>query len=197
MGYALIGDNCDLIELVSQDYLHPGDRVADVTYGKGAFWKKVDTSKYLFHPSDMVTCPKAPYDFTKLPYKNATFNAVVMDPPYRHNSSATYQFDKNYQNNKTTRGLDHDGIIRLYKAGMIEAHRILRTGGFLWVKCQDEIEWCYQRWSHIEILRIAENLGFSARDLCILTQKRKPIIQVKKQKHARKNHSYLWIFMRE
>ena len=62
------------------------------------------------------------------------------------------------------------------------------------VKCKDEIESGRQRWSHIEVHEIARRLGMANQDLFVLTQKHDPMIQSPNQQHARKNHSYLWIF---
>jgi len=50
-----------------------------------------------------------------------------------------------------------------------------------------------QRWSHLEILRIAEGLGFTAIDLFILHRSAPAPIQHERQLHARKNHSFLWV----
>jgi hypothetical protein len=35
--------------------------------------------------------------------------------------------------------MGHDAIVALYKEGMTEAKRVLKDGGLLFVKCQDEI----------------------------------------------------------
>jgi hypothetical protein len=100
----------------------------------------------------------------------------------------------NYKNSETTKGFYHKDIINLYHDGMLEAKRILKNpNGLLWVKCKDEIESSYQRWSHIEIYKIALELGFYGKDFFVLTQNIKPVIQ-HKQQHSRKNQSYLWIF---
>lgn len=187
------GNNDDLIKEVSKLYLFDKAKIADVTYGKGVFWKKVDLKQYDFHPSDLITVPTALYDFTKLPYKSKTFDVVVFDPPYAHNPGKMMVND-NYKNSETTKGFYHKDIIDLYKKGMVEANRILKENGTLWVKCQDEIESSLQRWSHIEIFNIALNeLNLIPKDLFVLTQNKKPFVQ-HTQKHARKNHSYLWIF---
>ena len=37
-------------------------------------------------------------------------------------------------------------------------------------------------------------LKLFAKDMFVLVQTKYPVIQHKNQKHARKNHSYLWIF---
>jgi hypothetical protein len=76
---------------------------------------------------------------------------------------------------------------------MLEAYRVLRVGGQLWVKCQDEVVSGQQRWTHIELLDQAETLGFTALDLFLYIRPA-ATLQVKRQLHARKNHSYLWIF---
>lgn len=189
----ITGDNSDLILKVSQLYLKDGDKVADVTFGKGVFWKKIDISKIYLHPSDIITC-KNKFDFRDLPYEDEEFDIVVFDPPYCHNPGKLI-VDKNYKNSETTKGMYHNDIIRLYTEGMTEAKRVLKKpGGMLWVKCKDEIESSYQRWSHIEIYHFARKLGFFAKDLFVLTQKNNPVIQHLNQKHSRKNQSYLWIF---
>ena len=41
----------DILEL----YVKENSKIADVTYGKGVFWKKVDMSKYHVFPSGVQT----------------------------------------------------------------------------------------------------------------------------------------------
>jgi DNA modification methylase len=186
------GDNSDLIKEVADFYLRPGMKVADVTWGRGVFWKKVDLTQYDFHPSDIRTHENK-YDFKSLPYESNSFDAVILDPPYAHDPGRMIVNDK-YQNAETTKGMNHADIINLYRDGMQEASRILKVEGQLWVKCKDEIDSSYQRWSHVEIFLIALQLGFFGKDLFLYTQAQRPTIQQKVQKHARKNHSYLWVF---
>lgn len=187
-----VGDNSDLIAHVAALYLKSGDRIWDVTYGKGVFWRKLDQNKYRVRLSDILCGPEH-IDFRHLPPSNEKYDCVILDPPYCHNPGQMI-IDKNYRNAETTKGLYHKDIIRLYDDGMREAFSVLKTGGYLWVKCKDEIESSYQRWSHIEVYNAALKIGFFAQDLFILTQKSNPIVQHKRQQHARKNHSYLWVF---
>jgi len=189
-------NNNFLILKVSKLYLKPGDKIADITYGKGTFWKDIDLSQFKLSPSDIRTCPESPYDFRDLPYDDDSFDVVVFDPPYAHNPGNMI-VNPAYQNKETTKGFYHKDIINLYKEGMEESFRIVKKGGFVFVKCQDEIETSKQRYSHIEIFNIAEELGFYGKDLFVLVRKVFPVIQHKNQKHARKNHSYLWIFQKK
>ena len=183
-----------LMAQVAKLYFTPGDRVADVTFGKGRFWTSIDLSQYDFHPSDLLMVPDHPYDFRRLPYRSETFDVHVFDPPYMHHPPARRYLDADYKNHETTKGFSHDDIIQLYRDGMAEGQRILKTGGLMLVKCKDEMEGGRQRRSHIEIHNIAvSNLGMKDQDLFIVTPK-SLLVRFRHIDHARKNHSYLWVF---
>jgi hypothetical protein len=80
---------------------------------------------------------------------------------------------------------------------MTEARRVLKpSGSQLWVKCKDEVSSGKQRWSHLELYQRALTLGFTARDLFVLVAK-SPLLGYRwtTQIHARKTHSYLWVFV--
>ncbi len=192
---SLCGNNAELMEQIARLYFKPGFRIADVTYGLGVFWRNIDITQYDFYPSDIKTCPHALHDFRHLPYQDAEFDVVVFDPPYMH-GSLPVGFEVCYRNKETTNGQGHTGIMRLYDEGMAEGKRVLKQNGLLLAKCMDEVESGRQKWSHIEVYDIARRLGMSAHDLFVLTQKQNPTIQSTDQQHARKNHSYLWVFRR-
>lgn len=183
---ACIGNNSDLIADVVELYFQEGSKVADVTYGKGVFWRKVDKTKYNIIGSDL----KTGVDFRNLPYEDNSFDHSIIDPPYARISNLKGMVDCY----NTTRYTTHEDIIQLYREGLNELKRITKKGGYILCKCQDEVFGGKQQWSHIEIQDIAEKeLFLYAKDLFILVNisRPKPLYQ---QKHARKNHSYLWIF---
>lgn len=200
----VVGDNSDLIEHISPLYLPDGAVIRDVTWGKGVFWRKLDTSRYSLQGSDLGehigghpgwdghTVWKA--DFTALPDKDESADIVVLDPPYIHNPSS-HSTDSRYNNVTTTGGFYHRDIRELYIKGMAEAYRILKPGGTLMVKCKDQVESGIQCWAHIEMLLDAEDLGMYGRDLFVLVPtSRTSMNRWTTQKHARKVHSFLWIF---
>ena len=190
-------NNDFLLAQVASLYFRPGDRIADVTFGTGRFWCKLDLTQYDFHASDLLTVPEHPYDFRCLPYRCDDFNVHVFDPPYMHNPPTQRYMDADYRNYDTTKGFSHDDIIQLYRDGMVEGHRILKPGGLMLIKCKDEMENGRQRMSHIEIHGIAVNeLGMDVQDLFIVTPPRL-LLRFRHNGHARKNHSYLWVFRKQ
>ena len=187
------GDNADLIATVVALHVKPNDRILDTTFGKGGFWRKCHLSK-----TELVTCDlerPADYqcDFRDLPFPDEEFDHTVFDPPYMHDGR-TVIVRGQYNNGLTTGTMNHNKVIGMYGDGMKECARVTKDGGMLWVKCQDEIESGCQRLSHLEVYAVGVRLGLYARDLFVLHQKGRPILQNRHQKHARKNHSYLLIF---
>jgi hypothetical protein len=191
------GDNSVLIAAVARLYVPDDAVVADVTWGFGVFWKHFKGRRRRFTligsdiradagPGVMVRA-----DFRQLPYADASVNVVVLDPPYTHCG--------HYHNNHRygvalTDHMPHPEIMALYKAGMVEARRVLRPGGTLWVKCKDENDG-KQHWVFEEILHIGrDELGFQAKDRFILAPRPAPTRRHQRQRHALKTHSYLWVF---
>lgn len=181
-----------------------GSTVADVTYGLGVFWKEVPRQNYKLLTTDL----KTGVDCRKLPYNNATIDCLVLDPPYmeglfRKNTehlagNGTYKaFRSAYSNGQTTNGGPkyHDAVLDLYfKAGK-EASRVLKKNGIMIVKCQDEVSANKQRLTHVELINEYAKMGFFCKDLFVVVRQNKPAVsRLKKQVHARKNHSYFLVF---
>lgn len=184
------GNNATLINQVSRLYLEPGMSIADVTYGVGAFWNKVDLSIYKFYPSDL----KNGLDFRCLPYQDRSMDVVVLDPPYMHHvTKNTLRVNSTYNNHATTPNMTQDEIIHLYCEGIKEAQRIIKKSGRIWVKCQDSLEYDKQKYTHIELYAFAKVSGLYMRDMFVLhADSVTPVQGI--QRHAKKNHSYLLIF---
>lgn len=190
------GNNADLIAEVARLYAAGDPKIADLTYGKGVFWRKCPELNVT--GSDLITVPDRPYDFTATPYDDASFDIAVLDPPYIH-SPGNHQTDSRYQNRATTKGmLWRDLREQLYIPGMKEAMRIVKpNGGQVWVKCKDQVQSGMQRWCHVELCHDALELGLYPRDLFILiATSRTSDKRWNVQYHARKPHSYLWVFQR-
>lgn len=178
------GINADLLPKCLELYVNEGAILADVTYGRGVFWRNVDLSKYDFRPTDLMTGT----DFGDLPYNDQSIDVLVLDPPYMHGGKTVKKSINDCYKNQNT---SHESVIRLYAKGILEASRVLKKKGIIFVKCQDEIESGKQRFSHIEINQCLDLFGFRVLDLFILRQTTTPAMREKYQKTARKNHSYM------
>ena len=66
-------------------YVDPGSTIADVTYGKGVFWRNVQDEKYDLRATDI----RQGVDCRHLPYPDGTIDCVVLDPPYMHSPGGT------------------------------------------------------------------------------------------------------------
>lgn len=187
------GNNSDLLASVFDLYAPKGATIADITYGKGSFWKLIDKSKYTALVSD--TKPgfnvNARIDFRSLPYKDESLDIVILDPPYLSGGDTVVgHLNKQYSCDRRT---SHQGIIRRYTAGIVESARVLKKRGKLFVKCQDETVSGKQHFTHLELIKILEMLGFKILDLFVLTASNMPCMRHSYQISARKNHSYLVI----
>ena len=181
-------------------YVAPGSKVADVTFGKGVFWRKIPKDAYDLHASDL----KDGVDCRNLPYEEESFDAVVFDPPYMHTPGASaheghQNFENYYRNNKASSEKKyHEAVLDLYFTAALEARRVLKKGGIYIVKCQDEVCTNTQRLTHVEIINELATYGFVCEDLFVVVRNGKPgVSRILAQAHARKNHSYFLVFIKQ
>ena len=179
-------------------YVEPGSTVADVTYGKGVFWRNVPSGLYDVRATDLLTGT----DCRSLPYRDGEVDCVVLDPPYMHSPGGTAHgthgaFERHYRNNGSgnqTGSKYHQAVIDLYAEAGAEARRVLRDNGVLIVKCQDEVCANRQRLTHVELVKAYEKMGLVAEDIFVVVRRNRPgVSRMVRQVHARKNHSYFLV----
>lgn len=185
---AYTGTNADLLPIIFSLYVEPNSIIADVTFGRGVFWKNINESEYNILKFDLAGLNgAAAANFANLPIENSFLDCLIIDPPYMHGGETIkHSINKCYRNANTS----HESVVRLYAGGLLEAARVLKKKGKIIIKCQDEIESGKQRFSHIEIIKLLELFGFAVLDLFVLVQQTKPAMRNNYQKTARKNHSY-------
>lgn len=196
---AYVGTNDEVFPQILSLYVRPGSIVADVTYGRGVFWRRIPKDAYDLRATDLADG----IDCRSLPYRSASIDCVVFDPPYMHTPGGTahvnHQNYEGYYNNNgiTSEKKYHEAVLDLYFSAAKEAWRVLRDGGIYIVKCQDEVCANRQRLTHLEIINELQGYGFVAEDLFVVVRKGKPgVSRVIAQAHARKNHSYFVVFIK-
>ena len=118
---AMQGANDEIFPHILSLYVAPGNVIADVTYGKGVFWKRIDTRSYDLRKSDLATGT----DCRSLPYKDGSIDCVVFDPPYMHTPGGSahknhQNYEQYYQNNRVAGKSGkkyHEAVLDLSFAG--------------------------------------------------------------------------------
>lgn len=217
------GGNAEIFPQILRLHVPRGSKVADVTFGKGVFWKNIPLGEYEVLASDITAKSNngsLPFmevsdgvDLRNLPYEDESIDCVVLDPPYMEGlyrdqkshlaGGGSYAaFRHHYSNGETTKWKAgapkwHDAVTDMYVRGGVEAYRVLKPEGILIVKCQDEVSANKQRLTHVEIITAYESLGLYTKDLFIVMRNNKVgVSRLKKQVHARKNHSYFLVFQK-
>ncbi len=198
--------NAEVFPKILDLHVAKGSTVADVTYGKGVFWRGVPPDDYRVLATDL----SMGVDCRDLPYADMSMDCVVLDPPYmegllrgnldqRAGLGSHSPFQHAYQG--TAQALPtlkwHAAVLDLYVKAGIEAHRVLCPRGVLIVKCQDEVSANRQWLTHVEIINAYVPMGFYAKDLFVVVRQNRPgVSRAFKQVHARKNHSYFLVFVK-
>lgn len=197
------GNSSQVFPKVLGLYVKPGAVIADLTIDSGRFWKNVDPRAYRVVGSG-IPAPngKQPFvgqliaDARRTPYRDESFNVVVLDPPYG-NASTTPRTD-GIQHSYNTESLMTPKEIRgFYLAGIDEAERILKMRGILIVKCQNFVDGGRSHFMEEFIWLKALRQGFfRAEGKINMVPPGKPIMRHpdRPQQHERKNHSIFWIF---
>ena len=207
---AFVGGNAEIFPGILELHVPKGALIADVTYGKGVFWRNIPDDLYIVKATDIASG----VDCRNLPYADSSIDCVVLDPPYmegfyrkansqKAGSGSHTSFRDAYSNGNEINGDSenkgtarwHGAVTDMYfKAGQ-EAFRVLKKRGILIVKCQDEVSAGRQWLTHVEIINKYEEYGFYTKDLFIVIRNNRPVVsRLKKQVHARKNHSYFLVF---
>jgi len=178
-------------------HLHNGGREFDVdcTYSLGHIWTDLPQPKYKF---DLAPAKNGVMqgDARDLPLRAESILSILFDPPFLiknvANRTLTGKTEKRFSAYRTP-----EELWKFYRQSLEEFYRILKKKGIAAVKCQDVISGRQQYWSHFEIMKYAERIGFTCADLFILVRKGlmwAPNMQ--NQQHARKNHCYYLVFVK-
>lgn len=189
----------DIINNIINLHLKNKEIDCDPTYSKGVFYKKNNIKppklKFDLYPQieGVEKC-----DSINLPLIDNSLNSIMFDPPFVISKGPSLKNSKKGSNIISNRFSSFETVDKLwnyYKYSLKEFYRILDDGGVLIFKCQDTVSGGKNYFSHIFIMNEAVKLGYYPKDLFVLLAKSRLISgNMKNQKHARKFHSYFWVF---
>jgi hypothetical protein len=170
----------------------------DCTYSKGAFWKnlpepKIKSDLYPIN-NDIILA-----NSENLPFDDNSIGSIMYDPPfviagktYKENRDGSSKIAKRFEGYESYKKLTEN-----YFNTLTELYRVCKDNGFVIMKCQDTVSGGKNHFTHVMVMNMALQIGFYPRDLFILLAKmRLNSFGTKwtKQEHARKYHSYFWVF---
>ena len=174
--------------------LHIGQVEADVTYGSGCFYKNIMPEPSLRFDLAPRVPGVIPADVRRLPLKNCCLRSVMFDPPFLIKTGPGAKLKERFGSQVG----NMKDLWNFYFLAMREIHRVLAPGGWLVFKCQDGVLSGVNNFTHAEIYAMGKSLGFVPKDLFILLANHRMTDPTHKvQKHARKFHSYFWVFKKK
>jgi hypothetical protein len=182
----LIAD-CARLGYLDKDWL-----TLDPTYGKGNWWNE-------FRPNELVTHDIAidGVDFRRLPYPDNHFDVVAYDPPYVSVGGRQTTGIKEFYSSYGLEEAPHTprGLQMYINMGLAEAFRVVKPKGFILVKCQDYISSGKLWIGTFYTQEYALVLGLHTEDRFeFITKSSRPQPAGRRQVHARRNVSTLFVF---
>jgi len=170
----------------------------DCTYSRGLFWKNLPPpviKSDLTPLSDDVIAANS----EDLPFENESMGSIMYDPPfvisgklYKSNKEGSSVIAKRFEGYTT-----YEKLTTNYYNTLQELHRVCKPGGFVVMKNQDTVSGGKNHFTHAMVMQMAMKIGFYPKDLFILLAKMRINSfggKWKTQQHARKYHSYFWVF---
>ena len=172
-------------------YLTDDGPTWDATYGLGNWWTIWRPRNLCGTDIDPAKSPSAAggMDATCSDWDYDTWQHVCIDPPYKLNGTDQGEGERYGVARRMTRDDRHD----LMAAMLAEGTRVLRTGGTLLFRCQDQVEGGRVRWQTIAFANLGEQLGLELVDHLLFPSYR-PQPAGRSQHHARRNVSSLLVF---
>lgn len=188
----------EILKWILKLYVTEATFEADSTYSKGGFYRDIPPPKYRFDITPQAD-EVVQADCRKLPLADASITSLVFDPPFLATTGKSLKKDEgNIINRRFTVCKSETELQNLYDDAVREAARVLQPGGIFVFKCQDKVSSGKQYWMHCFVYELAKQNGFEAVDLFVLLAKSRLIANWQRnQKHARKFHSYFWVFRKK
>ena len=166
---------------------------ADITYSKGVFYTdiKQPKEKYDLIPLFDDVIEQDSQSLEKM--KDCNYKSIVFDPPFLFRNRKAENKDKMCGRFSYFRSFEE--LITMYRNTLNAVYNKLQKGGYLFFKCQDMTDGKFYC-SHYEIIKIANEFGYTLKDIGIKISKSKLQRDAKQQNCLAKTHSY-WLVLKK
>lgn len=159
----------------------------DLTFSKGGFYHKMQRPKECYDIQPLYDFVQ-PLDMVKS--KQNCYQSVVIDLPFYVDKGARYSMSERYGKFDSVEELQDT-----YTAMLQLAKQLLVSNGVLIMKVQDTSYNHKPIWIHTLVEQTAKELDLQMEDVLIHTEKSVPTMaHYTIQRHARKQHSYFYVF---
>jgi SAM-dependent methyltransferase len=191
------GSDSELLDRMLRFYPHKRPRhILDATVNTGRIWAGLQW-KVIGLDIEPSCNPTVIGDNRRMPFRDRAFDVVVYDPPHIPNQGKDRQKDFNTRFGLVIKSPPENGynFTHTYPPFVREAYRVLKADGVLFCKIADYVHGHRYQWAHVELLRAAADVGFTACDSIVKVRKG-PIVDPrwKKAHHARRQHCFWLIF---
>jgi SAM-dependent methyltransferase len=170
--------------------------ILDATVNGGRFWRG-SGRRVVGLDIERRHRPAVVADHTCMPFRDATFDVVVYDPPHVPNQGRDRAKDFNQRFGLVLRAPKAQGynLAHLYPPFVREAFRVTRPEGILLCKVADYVHDHRYQWAHVDLIQAARGAGYVPCD-CIVKVRKGPIVDPKWQvaHHSRRRHCYWLVF---
>ena len=197
-------DQHEIIRNILTLHCGGGNIDLDMTFSKGGFYKNGVVRPKLAVELDQELAKKHGVicaDCTALPIESASQRVVILDPPFGIGSGAS--LNRIVKGRNITPGRfscfpNHDALFGFVSKAIGEAYRVLAHKGILILKIMPVVACAKQHMTHIHAANVAREIGFYFLDEFVLMAKARPISgKIKRQQHARRFHSYFFVFRKD
>ena len=193
-------DQGEILRNILKLHAPEGKIDCDPTFSTGAFYNRTGAARPtlcfdIYPQEDGVE--KA--DARNLPLPDYNLSCMILDPPFLATKGKSLTAGEGNRINRRF-GVypDEKSLHQCYTDMLREAYRVLKPDGILIFKCQDKVSSGKQYMTHVFVMDTAVETGFYPKDLFVLVAKNRLVAdwQTRNQKHARKYHSYFWVFQK-
>ena len=182
-----------ILESIRVLYLNNSNFDLDPCYSTGKFYENLERPLFKLDKTPQSEDVEQNDIVEKgLPYGGNTISSIVFDPPFMFGKHG--KTDQNIMTKRFTMFDSWADLENMYKKSLQEFKRVLVRGGIVAFKCQDYTD-SRTTLTHCYVHNWALEIGFAVEDIFIMTFRGGRVWNSNlRQKHARKYHSYWFVF---